>query len=145
MIRIIVISLVLIIANTHPVQANVFSVGDISINEPWARALPAVSKNGAAYFTLTNNGNHSDRLIAAKSSIARMSHIHTHKMEHGVAKMRQVPAVDLPSAKTITLKPGMGFHIMMMGLKEPLVAGKIFSMVLTFENAGDILVDVTVR
>lgn len=125
--------------------ADEFSSGYITVIDPWARALPAVAKNGAAYFTLSNTGPETDRLISATASIARESQIHTHIMKDGVAKMRQVHAIELPMAESIVLEPGLGFHIMMLSLREPLVSGKTFNMVLHFEQAGEISVVVNVK
>ena len=50
-------------------------------------------------------------------------------------KMRQVDAVPLPAGQAVTLSPG-GYHIMLVDLKAPLVAGQSFPLTLTFEKAG---------
>jgi len=143
--RIIIICTAVLLCYLQPVLADEFSVGDITISDPWARALPSVSANGATYVTLINNGNVADRLIAASTPIARMSHLHTHIMKDDVAKMRQIDAVDLPASESVVFKPGMGFHVMMMNLEEPLIAGKTFTMILSFERAGDVSIVVSVK
>ena len=55
--------------------------------------------------------------------------------DSGVMQMREVPAIDLPPGKPVTLKPG-GLHIMMMGLKHPLQPGQSVPLTLHFEKSG---------
>jgi periplasmic copper chaperone A len=58
--------------------------------------------------------------------------------------MRQVAGIDLPAGTPVTLKPG-AFHIMLLGLKQPLHKGETFSLTLEFAKAGKREVDVTVE
>ena len=44
----------------------------------------------------------------------------------------------------MTLKPG-SYHVMLMGLKKPLVAGQSIPLTLTFAKAGNISVTVPVQ
>ena len=50
----------------------------------------------------------------------------------------------VPPRTTITLKP-RGYHLVMKGLKAPLVAGATVSAVLTFEKAGRRTVEMKVE
>ena len=53
-------------------------------------------------------------------------------------KMRELPAgLPIPAGETVTLQPG-GFHLMFMGLNQPLVEGEAVTVTLTFETAGEI-------
>ena len=56
---------------------------------------------------------------------------------------RSIPSY-VPAQSTTELKPG-GYHIMLMGLKEPLVEYGTFHLTLTFEKAGSIEVEVQVE
>jgi len=108
----------------------------VKITNLWARALPVVSKNGAAYFTAENRGKHDARIRGVLTAIARRAEIHTHVLEDGLARMRQVTeAVVVPAHGTISFTPG-GLHIMLMGLEQPLTAGMSFSITLEFEDGG---------
>jgi copper(I)-binding protein len=49
-----------------------------------------------------------------------------------------------PSTKT-ELKPGDGYHLMLVGLKQPLKAGDKFPVTLSFEKAGKVEVSVWVE
>jgi copper(I)-binding protein len=44
-------------------------------------------------------------------------------MEGDMMKMRQVDAIELPAGKAVDLGEA-GYHLMLIGLKKPLVAGK---------------------
>ena len=125
-----------------PAFAHDYMQGDIHIMKPWSRPMPPVAANGAAYMTLMNKGSAPDKLVSVSTPMATKAELHAHIMEGGLMKMRRVDGVDLVPGKPSVLKPG-GFHVMMMGLKEPLVDGKSFPMTLTFERAGS--VEVTVR
>lgn len=107
----------------------------VEITQAWARATPGKSTIGAAYATVTAPAG--DRLVAAATPVAGEAQIHQHSMKNGVMKMRQVDAVPLPAGQPVTLSPG-GYHIMLVDLKAPLVAGQSFPLTLTFEKAGTI-------
>lgn len=124
--------------------ANDYMVGDIRIEHPWSRALPEVAPNGAAYMTLSNRGAVADRLMSGSSPIAKRVGLHRHTMEGGVMRMRPVEAIEVAPGQPTLLQPG-GLHIMLMGLKEPLVKGKTFPLTLKFERAGSIEVLVPVQ
>ena len=51
--------------------------------------------------------------------------------------MFKMPQIPLPPKSTIILKPG-SFHLMVMGLKKPLVTGTLFPMTLSFATEGAI-------
>ena len=118
--------------------------GGISIAGPWSFELPPVAPNGAVYFRIENRGPASDRLVSAHSPIADRAEIHTHEMDGGMMTMRRVHAVEVPAQGEVAFKPG-GLHVMLLGLKEPLVAGERFPLALGFEQAGTIEAPVEIR
>jgi copper(I)-binding protein len=61
-----------------------------------------------------------------------------------MAHMRAVPELEVPAGATIRFEPG-GLHVMLIGLREPLVAGQLFTLQLEFEHAGRHSVPVEVR
>lgn len=106
----------------------------------WARATPPGAKNGAVYLTLTNDTAKADRLIDAASDVAERVEIHTHLMENGVMRMRRVEGgVDVEPGTPVVFQPG-GLHIMLIGLRKPLVPGDTFELVLTYRDAGQVRV-----
>jgi copper(I)-binding protein len=58
--------------------------------------------------------------------------------------MREVPAIEIPAGGKVALTPG-GLHIMLVGLKAPLATGRSFPLVLRFEKAGEVKVEVKVE
>lgn len=129
---------------TQTAWAHDYTLGDISIGHPWARASIGQAKAGAAYVTLSNAGSETDRLIAAETPVAKKAEVHTHIMENGIMKMRPVEAAEVPPGAPVVFQPG-GLHIMLMGLKAPLTVGDSFPLVLVFEKAGRIEVSVKVE
>jgi len=116
---------------------------DILVEEPWARESPPGVQNGAAYMSLVNQSSDTDRLVSASAPVSETVELHTHLMEEGVMKMRQVKAIEVAPSSATVLQPG-GLHVMFIGLGEPLVAGESFPLTLNFENAGEITVEVPV-
>ncbi|MBO6560469.1 MAG: copper chaperone PCu(A)C [Nisaea sp.] len=127
-----------------PVCAHEFKAGDIMIDHPWARATPGRAKNGAAFMKLMNMGGTPDRLMDARGDVAERVELHTHIHENGVMKMRPSGPIEVPANGHVMLEPG-SYHVMMIGLKAPLVEGESFPVTLVFEKAGEVTVEITVE
>lgn len=129
---------------TATTQAAEFKLGELVISDPWARASASkMMKAGAAFLQLSNHGAEMDRLVAAEAPVAKKVELHTHLMEKGVMKMRQVEAIEVhPGAPTV-LRPG-GLHIMFMGLHAPLKKGEVVPITLVFEKAGRVQIEAKV-
>jgi copper(I)-binding protein len=125
-------------------HAAAYRAGDISIIDPHARPTVAGQPGGAAYLTLENTGGSADRLVGVTSPVAQSAAVHTMRMDGDVMRMREAGELPLPPAAKVEMKPGMGYHIMLNGLKQPLQAGAAFPMTLTFEKAGKVEVSVVV-
>lgn len=125
-----------------PAAAESVQVGDITVTDPWARASAGHARAGAAFMVLDNTGA-DDKLIKADADVSEKVELHTHINDDGVMRMREVPFIAVPDGTT-DLKPG-GLHVMFIGLKAPLEEGSSFPLTLTFEEAGDVTVDVTVK
>ena len=124
----------------HEVNHN-----NITISHAWARASPSVqAKNGVSYMTLHNGGASIDRLIGVSTFIADRAELHAHEMKNNVMKMRHIKAIDIPAGGTVELKPG-GLHVMLFGLRTPLQKGRKFPMVLQFESAGEVDLEVVIE
>ena len=66
-------------------------------------------------------------------------------MDNGVMKMRPVSGgLEIKPGETVVLKPE-SFHLMIMGLKQPIEQGKPFQASLTFEKAGTVNVEFAVE
>jgi copper(I)-binding protein len=117
---------------------------ELSIEHAYARSTVPGQTNGAAYLTIENKGKHADKLIAAASTACESVQIHTMSMAGNVMKMREVQDIELKPHAKIAMNPGDGYHIMLIGLKQPLKRGEKFPLTLSFEKAGKVEVPVTV-
>ncbi len=134
----------LLVLSTGAALAADYKVGDLTISDPWSRALPPNAPAGAAYFTVTNQGQAQDRLVGAASDIAGKAELHTHVKSGEMMRMQKADAVDIPAGGEVTFAPG-GNHVMLIGLKRPLKDGEQFPLTLEFEKAGKVRVEVPVR
>ena len=133
-------------AVTLGVAAHGATVGDIAIGHPYATPSIAGSPNGAAYLaSIENKGAAADRLVRASSPMASRVEIHTMSVDaQGVMRMREIDGIALAPKAKVQMKPGMGLHLMLIGLKEPLKEDATFPMTLEFERAGKVEVKVVV-
>jgi copper(I)-binding protein len=118
--------------------------GMVTVQDAWARP-GSVNDNGAIYFKIHNPGTLEDSLINASTNIAEDVELHMSKMDSaGVMTMEHQQEVPIPPGESISFEPG-GLHVMIIGLQNELKPGDHFPLQLTFENAGDIEVDVEIR
>jgi len=136
--------LVVLLAAATAALAHHYMLGALHIEHPWARATAASAKTGAAYFVVENTGTEPDRLVAASTAAAERAEIHIHETVDGVAAMKMLEAVDVAPGSPTVFAPG-GLHVMLFGLKAPLVQGERFPLTLTFERAGSVTVEVAVE
>lgn len=135
---------VAMLALAAPLAAHDYTLGAIEIGHPAARAAPPAARTGAGYLTLTNTGAGEDRLVAASGAIAARIEIHETTVTDGVARMRPLDGLLLPPGQTVALEPG-GVHLMLIGLSAPLTEGESVPVTLTFEQAGEIEVELAVE
>ena len=76
--------------------------------------------------------------------VAASAEAHESFTDNGIVKMRPAPSLAIPAGKVVTFAPG-GYHVMLVGLKQPLVAGQSFPLTLTFAHAAPVTVDVQVQ
>lgn len=107
----------------------------MTVEQGWARATPPGAANGAAFMTLVNASAKDNALVSAESDAAGAVELHSHVMEDGVARMRQVPEVAVAAGSRTELRPG-GLHIMLFGLKAPLVDGGRLAVTLKFRDGS---------
>lgn len=126
------------------VLASELVAGDLKLMAPWVRASVPGQVNGAGYVQIDNKAKQGDRLISASASGVNRVELHTIITENGVAKMREVPGIDVPASGSVKLSPG-GFHIMFLGLSEPFKAGATVPVTLKFEKAGEVKVNFEIK
>lgn len=112
----------------------------LRITGAWVRPSVEANDVSAAYLRITNYGEDADRLLAVETTVAAHVELHSAQVDGDIMRMRQVNAIDIPVGETITLQPG-GLHIMLMGLREPLVEGESLALTLIFESGATVAVD----
>ncbi|HEY6259335.1 MAG TPA: copper chaperone PCu(A)C [Xanthobacteraceae bacterium] len=118
--------------------AETYKVGAIEIADPWTRATPKGASVGGAYMTITNKGSETDRLMSVSSPVAERAEVHQMTMDNGVMTMRPVQGgLEIKPGESVTLKP-QSFHLMLLGLKQPLAQGERVKATLDFAKAGKI-------
>jgi copper(I)-binding protein len=130
----------------------------IHVDNAWTRRAPMLEQerhgsqsgrtatlgNGAVYVTITNHGNEPDALVAATTDAAERVELHVTVERGGTMVMQPLPKFDIPAAGKLEMKPG-GYHIMLLGLTRNLTPGGTVAVTLTFEKAGQMLVEAPVR
>jgi copper(I)-binding protein len=145
-------------------------VTELTVSGAWARTSPMMATMGAAYMTITSPVD--DRLLGAAVDPSVADHAEVHEVVMvestdttmamgsettmamgmgsdttmamgGEMTMREVDHIDLMAGVSLALAPG-GYHIMIIDLVAPLEIGSSISITLSFETAGDIVVDVPV-
>jgi periplasmic copper chaperone A len=113
-----------------------YHLGSLQISQPWARATPKGADSGAAYMTVMNTGAKPERLSCVSSDAADKCQIHQMSMDNGIMKMREIEGgVEIKPGETVTFAPG-GYHVMLVGLKAPLVQGKIVAATLKIDSGA---------
>jgi periplasmic copper chaperone A len=117
-------------------------VGNLNIDDVWARTGQP-GQVSAAYFEVKNKGA-ADKIVSANCDCAKSTELHNVKMIDGAMKMYQVQAMDIPADGELKLKPG-SYHIMLIGLNRPLVAGETLPIKVKFEKAGEVTLQAKVK
>lgn len=87
---------------------------------------------GVAYVTLTSDRE--DVLLSAASACCTAVELHNHIHEGDVMKMRRVENVPLPKGVPVVFESG-GLHVMLIGIKQPLVPAQKLPITFTFQHA----------
>ncbi|MFC7464048.1 copper chaperone PCu(A)C [Brachybacterium sp. GCM10030252] len=109
--------------------------GTLSVNDPWARAMPSQS---AVFGTLTN-GTEGDLVLVAASSPAA-GEVQLHAGAPGSSDGQSMPVKEngfpLPAGEELVLEPG-GNHLMLTDLTEPLQPGDEVEVALAFADGTE--------
>jgi copper(I)-binding protein len=146
---------------------NASQSSGVTVSKAWARTRAATQTEGAVYFEIESD--QADTLVGVSVPAAVAGRAEIHEVVPGNASTMPAGSTDasmsssdamsgmdatmtmrklegglpLPAGKTVTLAPG-GYHVMLFDLAEPLAAGDTFSVTLTFANADQKTVTVTV-
>lgn len=127
--------------NDDDIQAEIDGGHAVSITMPWMRATQEGMAMSAAYGVIRNAGTETDALIAVSSPVAEAVELHESTKVDGRSQMRPVSRLEIEPDGLIILESG-GYHVMLMGLTQPLEDGKSYDVTFTFEKAGEVTVPV---
>jgi len=121
------------------------ALAEITVEDAYARSAGPTAKAGAAFMIIHNSGDADDRLVSATADVSKLVELHTHiDQGNGVMKMTHVEeGFVIPADGMHALQRG-GDHVMFMGLNGPWAQGDTLSVTLTFEQAGDVTVEIPV-
>lgn len=128
----------------HQMMSHGSAADSIVIAAPKVRAVPPTSANTGMFFVMKNFGGADHALVKAESDIAANVELHTHIMEDGMAKMREVAQIDVSAGGMTHLQPG-GLHVMMLGLHEPVREGQTVMVKFTFEDGSSKIIGAPVE
>ena len=107
----------------------------ISVEGAYVRHLPPTQSVTAAFMILRNPTDIDRKLVSAESDITETVEFHTHLHENGMMRMRQVEKIQIPARGETVFQPG-GFHLMLIGLRQPLKLGQAVTINLTFDDGA---------
>jgi copper(I)-binding protein len=109
------------------------ALAQTTVTEAWVRGTVAQQKATGLFATITSAQG--GRLVSASTPVAGLVEIHEMKMDGDTMRMRALAGgLELPAGKPVQLKPG-GYHVMLMGLKQPLKDGEQIAVTLVIEGA----------
>lgn len=99
---------------------------------------PVTGERAAMYFSVTNNGDVDDELLAVSTAAAEVAEIHRTEHEGSTMKMVPVDALTVPAGGRVDLAPG-GYHVMLLELTQNLFPDDRFDVTLRFRHAGEVV------
>jgi copper(I)-binding protein len=140
MLKKILITLSLITISSS-VLAYEYKIGKLEIDHPYIRVTTGINVS-AGFMTIENEGDQPDKLLSVTDvSFAKQVEIHETTMDNNVMKMSPLnQGLTIPAKSKVQLKPG-SYHIMFMGLAEPIVKNKKYKASLNFEQSGSITIE----
>lgn len=124
-------------------QAGDYKLGALTVQSPWSRPAQA-GMNGVGFMTILNTGTKPVTLTGVETPLANKAELHLSSMAGGVMTMRRQDSIEIAPGGKLNLAPG-GYHVMLLGLKQPLKAGQKAPLTLVFDNGRRISVDMTVQ
>ncbi len=118
--------------------------GAVSVEGAYVRHMPPTQPNTGAFMTLVNNSDTARAAVSAESEVAETVELHTHIHDNGVMRMRQVEKIEVPANGKTELEPG-GFHVMLIGLKQPLKVDQVVDINVNFDDGSSELVKAKVK
>lgn len=129
----------------HTPEHKAGEAAGVQVREAFATVTMPGAPTGAAYMQVFNPGPKEVVLMSATSPVAERVQFHSMSMDGNIMRMREVTGgIPVPPGGTVSFAPG-GMHIMLVGLKNQLVAGSSVPMTLSFTGAPEMTVQLPVH
>ena len=117
---------------------------DIQIMDSWARNS-APGAPSAGFMLVKNTSDKDDVLLGVSGDFAKKLELHLTEDIDGILRMvHQKEGIVIPAGGEVLFKPG-GYHLMFMGLAKNFEMDEKYPVTLTFKNAGEVNVVLTVK
>ncbi len=113
----------------------------VEISDPWVRASEYSDHVGGmtgVFMKIKNNGSETITLVGGSAELAGMVEVHEVVMQDGEMVMQKIEGgISIEPGTTHVLEMGGG-HVMLMDLKQAILAGDKVSVTLDFDGAEDV-------
>ena len=107
---------------------------NLVVSNAWVRLLPG-DLPLAGYVHVMNNSTHEVTLVSASSPDFATVQFHQSMNHAGMEEMMHLAKVSIPAGKSLDFAPG-GYHLMLMGRKQPLAVGQHVALTLHFADGS---------
>ena len=94
----------------------------IYLTNAWLRATPSGMASAAVYGTLVNSSTVDELVVSITSELADSAMLHRSVSEDGMTRMLHADEILIKAGTQVDFKPG-GLHVMLIGLRQPLISG----------------------
>ncbi|MGE3247806.1 MAG: copper chaperone PCu(A)C [Beijerinckiaceae bacterium] len=114
--------------------------GDLEIFHPWTFEEAKPGANVIVRMQITNSGKQADALIGVETMEAAAAALRTQSNTRPAQPVR----IEIPAGKTVVLSD-KGPHVALTGMRASLMASLSFPIVLVFQKAGPMRIDVVIE
>lgn len=133
----------LALASCDRLSADAAGANPLAAHDAWTRTADS-GATAAVYFVLTNAADSSDTLRAVASADAEITGMHVSMQNGRTMHMAPVTSLPVPGMDSVAFRP-LGAHVMLTGLRRPLVEGDSVTVTLDFVSGRAIEVRAGVR
>ena len=120
-----------------PAAAQDVEAGGLLLTGAWIKAAEQDRDLSYAFVTVRNRGQEPDRLVAAFSPVAAAVEIRMPDPSVADGARTMTEGLTIPAAGVVALEPN-GLHLFLRGIQQPLGVGDAIRIVLRFERAGPV-------
>lgn len=118
----------------------------LRIAHPFATPTPPGAPHGAAYLDISiDDDGETATLVGASTPMSQGVELHDMRLDEGTMRMRKLDEIVIEPGETVTLRPGGGPHLMLLGLTSTLSEGDTFPLMLEFAEREAVEVEVRVQ